>query len=169
MEIYKFELTAADRKATLNFELIEKEYQLFTTAAKNCNMGVSFKRDGKQIKIDNITPMCIYLTLTSVSPLPAPKRTLSAFSRELLRLDKEINLLSDSVYNHTLFNTNSIDASKVNIMSIDDISNVKLLKTMVDLLYTSWIEDEDERKKTIDKIKKIILPYMDLSKPSAKE
>lgn len=160
MEIYKFELTPADRKSTINFEAIEYEYQLFSKAANNCNLGVSFKRDGKQIKIDNITPTCIYLTLTSSSPLLAPRRTLSAFSRELFRLDKKTDLLSNSVYNHTLFNTNSIDTSEVSKTTINDISNAELLKDMVNLLYTPWVEDEEERNTVIDEIKKILLPYM---------
>ncbi len=160
MEIYKFELTPADRKSTIDFESIEQDYRLFSDAANNCNMGVSFRRDGKQIKIDHIAPACICLTLTSTSPLSAPKRTLSAFSRELLRLDKQRGLLSDSVYNHTLFNTSFMDVSETGKISVNDISNAELLKNMVNLLYTPWIENEKERITVIDEIKKILLPYI---------
>lgn len=160
MEIYKFELTPADRKSIIDFEAIEHEYHLFSNAANNCNLGVSFKRDGKQIKIENITPKCICLTLISTSPLSAPRRTLSAFSRELIRLDKKTDLLSDSIYNHTLFNIKNVDVSEISKKSVSDISDVELLKSIVDLLYTPWIEDEKERNTVIYEIKKLLLPYM---------
>lgn len=149
MELYRFKLTPADRKSEINFTSIENQYQLFTTAASNCSQGVSFKRDGKRITIDEIEQQQITITLYSSSPLTSPTRTLSAFSRELLRLDKEYNVLSESVYNHTLFSTEQIKVAIESHNSINDISDSVYLKSFIDLIYSNDYEEELNQIKSI--------------------
>ena len=161
MELYRFKLTPADRKSSLNFKSIDNNYNLFTTAAANCSQGVSFKRDGKKIVIDEINEKYIIITLQSSAPLSSPTRTLSAFSRELLRLDKETKLLENSVYNHTLFNTQQLEITPYEQMTINDISDTVLLKAIIDLLYspTEGIDSEHVSKAKI-KLKEIMLPFI---------
>lgn len=53
-----------------------------------------------------------------------------------------------------------MDVSETGKISVNDISNAELLKNMVNLLYTPWIENEKERITVIDEIKKILLPYI---------
>lgn len=154
MELYRFKLTPADRKSTINFQEIENKYSLFSTASDNCSQGVSFKRDGKKIIINEITSQYMIITLYSVAPLTAPTRTLSAFSRELLRLDKTKNILSDSVYNHTLFSTEQLKPVLTSKKNIEDISDSDYLKAFIDLIYSSDHVEE------LKKIKEILLQYI---------
>lgn len=161
MELYRFRLTPADRKSYLNFKNIDNNYSLFTTAATNCSQGVSFKRDGKKIVIEEITEDYIIITLYSSMPLASPTRTLSAFSRELLRLDKETKLLENSVYNHTLFNSQLLEITPYEQMTIKDISDTVLLKAIIDLLYSPTEEIDSELVRTSkDKLKEVMLPFI---------
>lgn len=160
MENYYFKLTPANRAGKINFKEIEDSFQLFSIAANNCSTGLSFRRDGKKITIIEITDDYLKIILSSSFPLNAPKRTLSAFSRELLRLDQKTHCLSSSIYNHTLFNTEAIEMPASDSMTVDDMSNSQLLKFMVDLLYTPLIESEQVRKQVINSIKEIALPFL---------
>lgn len=161
MEKYKFLLTAANRKAKIDFSKIEEEYSLFTKASSNCNAGVTFKRSGKAIAIEDITSESITLTLSSASALPSPTRTLSAYSRELIRINKETNVLSSSIYNHTLFNTTLIETIREPQGTIDEISDTELLKAITDLLFApSGAYNTNQKRKTINKIKELMLPYI---------
>lgn len=162
MELYRFSLTPSNRKALLNFLEIENQHHLFTTAAHNCTYGVSFKRDGKQIVIDNITEQTIDLTLFSVAPLTAPNRTLSAFSRELLRLDKHKDLLSSAIYNHTLFKTEILpNYLNENIITLEQVSDSEMLKSLVDLIFSTNLQiPPEQRTDAINAIKQIMLPFI---------
>lgn len=161
MELYRFKLTPADRKASLNFLEINNKYNLFTTAAANCSQGVTFRHDGKKITVDEIAENYLIITLSSVMPLASPTRTLSAFSRELLRLDKETALLGSSIYNHTLFNNEPLKITPSEEMSIGDISDTMLLKSIIDLLYSppEGIDQELVRGSK-DKLKEAMLPFI---------
>lgn len=160
MENYYFKLTPANRTSRINFKEIEDSLHLFSMAANGCSAGLSFRRDGKKITIVEIASDYLEIILSSSSPLNSPKRTLSAFSRELLRLDQKINCLSSSIYNHTLFNSELIEMPHSDSMTVDDISDSQLLKFMVDLLYTPLIESERVRKQVVDSIKEIALPFL---------
>ena len=154
MELYRFKLTPADRKSSINLQEIENKYNLFSTAADNCSQGVSFKRDGKKIIINEITSQYMIITLYSAAPLTSPTRTLSAFSRELLRLDKTKNVLSDSVYNHTLFATEQLKPMMTPKNSIEDIADSTYLKAFIDLVYSG------EHVEKLNAIKEILLQYI---------
>lgn len=161
MEFYRFSLSPADRKSTINFKEMEDNHHLLTTAANNCNIGVSFKRDGKKLIIEEITDSTILLTLSAITALHSPARTLSAYSRELIRIDKATCLLSSSIYNHTLFNTQLLDNIPSKKISVDQISDSELLKAIIDLLFSASEKyDLASKSNAINQLKEIMLPYM---------
>ena len=161
MEFYRFKLTAANRKADIDFNILESSHHIFTKAAENCNSGVTFKRDGKKIIVGQITSNYILLTLSSVSTLPSPTRTLSAYSRELFRLEKDNSLLDPLVYNHSLFNTELLETQKSAEKSIENITSPELLKAIIDLLYSPSNDyNTKQKREAISKLKEIMLPFM---------
>lgn len=163
MESYIFKLTAANRKSNTNFETIELEHKLFSKAAKNCSTGITFKRTGKSISINSITTDCITLTLSATSSLSSPTRTLSAFSRELIQLDKDSNLLDDIIYNHSLFRTELLDTIQNCTLSAANISNPELLKAIIDLLFSPSNQyNTVQKKKAISSLKEIMLPFINM-------
>lgn len=158
---YTFILSPANRKNNIEFNYLEDNYKIFTIAANNCNSGVTFRRSEKKIIIEQISQSQINLTLSSATELSSPTRTLSAYSRELIRLDKESSLLDSLIYNHTLFRTELIETVKTSPKSIDNISSAELLKAIVDLLYSSTKNYNTKRKnEAIAKLKEIVLPFM---------
>lgn len=161
MHTYKFTLTPANRKMSVDFKYLEDNYRIFTLAANNCNSGVNFRRSKKKIIIEQITENQIDLILSSATELSSPTRTLSAYSRELIRLDKESSLLDSLIYNHTLFRTELIEIVKTPQKSIDTISSAELLKAIVDLLYSSTKSYNTKQKnEAIAKLKEIMLPFI---------
>ena len=161
MHTYKFTLAPANRKMSVNFKYLEDNNRIFTLAASNCNSGVTFRRSEKKIIIDQIAENQIDLTLSSATELSSPTRTLSAYSRELIRLDKENSLLDSLIYNHTLFRTELIEIVKTRQKSIDTISSAELLKAIVDLLYSSTKSYNTKQKnEAIAKLKEIVLPFI---------
>ncbi len=161
MHTYRFTLAPANRKINVNFKHLEDNYRIFSTAADNCNSGVTFRRAEKKIVVEQITEKQINLTLSSATELPSPTRTLSAYSRELIRLDKESGLLNSLIYNHTLFRTELIETVKAPQKSIDTISYAELLKAIIDLLYSSTKSYNTKQKNdAITKLKEIVLPFM---------
>lgn len=163
MEYYRFRLSPADRKAAINFEEIERNTNLFSVAADNCNQGLSFRQSGKEIEIEEIAPRSITLTLASAAPLANPVRSLSAFSRELLRLDREAGALRGCIYNHTLFSSQALKGLPQNRLSEITISDSELMKAMIDLLFSNapaYKKDMKKRNAAIAEIKNILLPYI---------
>lgn len=161
MEYYRFQLAPANRQSTINYEEIEQRSALFSTAAANCTFGVSFKRDGKKIEIEEIGEKSIILTLSSMIPLKKPSRSLYAFSRELLRLDQD-GLLQASIYNHSLFSIQALENLKQNTSEIT-ISDTQLMKATIDLLFSNslaYTQNPAKREETIAELKKLLLPYI---------
>lgn len=92
---------------------------------------------------------------------------MSAFSRELLRLNTELKkrkyrkIIDDMVYNHSLFRTEMIDKNAAPVQTIGNISSTELIKAIVDLLFSSDTGySTNQKKETIDELKKIMLPYI---------
>lgn len=163
MEYYRFQLLPANRKAGIDFEEIENNTNLFSVAAENCNQGLCFKRTKKEIEIEDISPESITLVLASASPLENAIRSLSGFSRELLRLDKENGTLRDCVYNHTLFRSQALEMLPQNRLSEVTISDSELIKAVIDLLFSNspvYRKDLTKRETTIAGIKELLLPYI---------
>ena len=161
MEHYRFRLMPANRRSSIDFKRLEEETRLFSTAAEHCNVGVGFQRDHKKIIIEEIEPQAITLTFSSLNPLRSASQALSAFSRELLKMDKETKLLQDCIYRHTLFVNQPLKNSISNI-SFSSISDTDLAKAIIDLLFSGslYVQDVDKRRETIDELKRLLLPYM---------
>ena len=158
MTTYMFKSFPANRSCNINLAEIEKQYHLFTTAVDKCNAGITFRKDGKKFSVYAINESSVTLVLTSETELSSPARTMSAFSRELLRLNTELKkekntekIIDDMVYNHSLFRTEMIE----------NISSTELIKSIVDLLFSSDTGySTNQKKETIDELKKIMLPYI---------
>ena len=164
MEKYFFELTPADRKCTLDFTSAEIS-EMFRTAITNCNEGVTFSRSKKRIEILSISPKEIQLVLENndFTPLPSPTRSLSAFSRELVRLDglNKQSLLSTLQYNHTLFHTKLKEVIKPETKTSEQISDVELSKFVIDILFSSdSTYNTSKKNKAILDMKKIMLEFI---------
>ena len=90
MTTYMFKSFPANRSCNINLAEIEKQYHIFTTAVDKCNAGITFRKDGKKFSVYAINESSVTLVLTSETELSSPARTMSAFSRELLRLNTEL-------------------------------------------------------------------------------
>ena len=153
MTTYMFKSFPANRSCNINLAEIEKQYHIFTTAVDKCNAGITFRKDGKKFSVYAINESSVTLVLTSETELSSPARTMSAFSRELLRLN--------TVYNHSLFRTEMIDKNAAPVQTIENISSTELIKAIVDLLFSSDTGySTNQKKETIDELKKIMLPYI---------
>lgn len=159
MENYIFVLTPANRKVTPNYCKLEEKYHIFTIAAQNCNNGITFSRSGKKITIQKIESNQIELILSSDSTLPSPSRSLSAFSRELIRLNEESHCLTDAIYNHTLFQTQLINMKK-DINSTKEITEAELIVAITNLLFKPSNYNSMYRSNTINKLKELMLPFI---------
>ena len=168
MTTYMFKSFPANRSCNINLAEIEKQYHIFTTAVDKCNAGITFRKDGKKFSVYAINESSVTLVLTSETELSSPARTMSAFSRELLRLNTELKkekntekIIDDMVYNHSLFRTEMIDKNAAPVQTIENISSTELIKSIVDLLFSSYTGySTNQKKETIDELKKIMLPYI---------
>lgn len=154
---YTIELVPAKKFCDMNYE---SHAHIFDEACIYINKGLSFTRDGKELSMETITPDKIVVKLKSKSSLTNPVRSISALTRYLTSNYREV--FKNYVYNKTLFSMTLTNTQIINSNSPDDISNEELLKTMIDLLYgytSKSASDTQKRKKAIDEIKKIILPY----------
>ena len=101
MTTYMFKSFPANRSCNINLAEIEKQYHIFTTAVDKCNAGITFRKDGKKFSVYAINESSVTLVLTSETELSSPARTMSAFSRELLRLNTELKKEKKSVDEQT--------------------------------------------------------------------
>lgn len=118
--------------------------------------------------IEQIRRMCDYdltrgnqieLILSYDSILPSPTRSLSAFSRELIRLNEESHCLTDAIYNHTLFQTQLINMKK-DINSTKEITEAELIVAITNLLFKPSNYNSMYRSNTINKLKELMLPFI---------
>ena len=85
------------------------------------------------------------------------------------RLDKAINQLADSVYNHTLFSTEQIDIVPDVEITVNDISDTILVKSIIDLLYSPSEDIKQEQLlSTKKRLKEIMLPFIKNNKMGRK-
>lgn len=159
MENYLFTLTPANRRIHIDFSNLEKQYSIFSLAVQNCNTGKTFSKSGKKIKIELIESKQIKLTLSSISHLSSPTRSLSAFSREIIRLNESLNCVTNAIYNHTLFQTQLTDTI-IESKCIDDINNSELLLAVSELLLSPTKYNSLQGSHTIRQLKEIMLPYI---------
>lgn len=159
MEKYSFILTPSNKKSIIDFAELENKYRIFTSASENCNSGITFSRSGKKITLKKIEPNQITLVLSAISPLSSPTRTLSAFSREIIKLNEKYNCLTDAIYNHTLFNTR-LEAVKKEITTIKEMTDAELIVSITNLIFSPSSYEPIRRENTINRLKEIMLPYI---------
>ena len=153
MTTYMFKSFPANRSCNINLAEIEKQYHIFTTAVDKCNAGITFRKDGKKFSVYAINESSVTLVLTSETELSSPARTMSAFSRELLRLNTELKKEKNT--------EKMIDKNAAPVQTIRNISSTELIKAIVDLLFSSDTGySTNQKKETIDELKKIMLPYI---------
>lgn len=143
MDIKYFELRAANKDCKETFSEIAtrvfKDKPIFEHASNYVNNSGSYKRNGRKLEIIEIKDYSITVKLSSESPLEMASKSLVGFSRELLRVDKELNpdegkrLFRYFIYKSTLFRNTQIDMKEIETERSDEISDVDALKLCVDL------------------------------------
>ena len=164
MQYYYFILTPANKKlmpGDFNFKKVEEETSLFSDSEKMANNG-AFKRDGKKVTIEEITENFIRVKLSCLAPLPNAGRSLSTFSRAIMR-HSSADVLKNCIYYNSLFNCEMIEVME-QAKDNREFSDTEFLKATIDLLFSNSIiytHDPERRKATIDKLKELLLPYME--------
>lgn len=113
MDIIYFELRAANKDCQEKFsDVAKKKYKctpIFEHACNYVNNSSSYKRTGRHLEIIEIADLYIKVKLTSETRLEMASKSLAGFTRELLRIDQEMDPDEDKqlfrlfTYNNTLF------------------------------------------------------------------
>lgn len=162
MDIICFELKAANKNCKDKFsEIAKHKYQgapIFEYACNYVNKSASYKRTGRTLEIIEVKDYSITVKLSSESKLEIASKSLAGFTRELLRIDKELHedeekrLFRFFIYNNTLFKNTQI---LIENESPADMSDVDALKKCVDL-FCSGMTLTKEQSVQSAKIKKQI-------------
>lgn len=165
MDIRYFELKAANKDCKDTFTDIEKKEidgaSIFELARNYVNTSSSYKRNGRSLEIIEIKDYSIIVKLSSENKLEMASKSLVGFTRELLRIDKEINSKEDQqyfknfLYKNTLFKNTQLAAEDVDSTSNREMSDVDALKMCVDLFCNGMTLSKVEAIEA-DKIKKQI-------------
>lgn len=172
MDIKYFELMAANKDSKEKFtDIAKNEYKgtpIFEHACNYVNNSDSYKRSGRQLELLKINDYSITVKLTSESPLEMASKSLVGFTRELLRIDKEMHpdeeeqIFRFLLYNNTLFRNTMIDAGDIEIYRKDELSDVEALKKCVDLFCNNMTVSKAESVKASavkSEIKKLLVEY----------
>ena len=167
-----FELRAANKDCQNKFSDIAKQkyegVSIFTHACNYVNNSDSYKRNGRKLEIISINDFSITVKLSSESPLEMASKSLAGFTRELLRVDKELypneeeRLFRFFLYNNTLFRNAQIDGSLIDLDQDREISDVEALKKCVDLFcngMTATKEEAAQSARMKKEIKKILAQH----------
>lgn len=158
MYLYRFQLSFAKRKTTLNFS---GNQDVMLEAINAINNGIAFKRDGKNFHIEQMTDNRLILKLESKKSLINPSRSISALTRYLTTY--HLDVFGGAIYNKTLFSIELLSQEHCVSTVPEDMSNEDLLKGMIDLLYGCTSASNSEtlsRNKTIQEIKRLVAPYL---------
>lgn len=158
MYVYTLELTPAKKYGAIDYTSFT---EIFNEACRYINKGLSYTRDGKELHMREINTDNLIVILKSTNSLQNPTRSLSALTRFLTT--NYSNIFKEYVYNKTLFSMKLIDTSCIYSNESSHISDEEMLKAIIDLLYAftaKSVSDTQNRKKTIDQIKKLIKPYL---------
>lgn len=167
-----FELRAANKDCQDKFSDIAKQkYEgvpIFTHACNYVNNSGSYKRNGRKLEIISINDFSITVKLSSESPLEMASKSLAGFTRELLRVDKELypneeeRLFHFFLYNNTLFRNAQIDGSSLESEKNREMSDVEALKKCVDLFcngMTATKEEAAQSARMKKEIKRILMEH----------
>lgn len=152
--MYLYNLSVAMANKQFSFEQCPQMLDMIKEAITISNSSFSATRYKRTIEFHNIIDeKHIHLIMKSRDKIN-PTRSLSSLSRAVLNLEKEkgTSFLASCTANGCLFNAVVIEAPKQPI-SIDELSDNLLLKSVIDLVYSS---DENYKQK----LKELMLPFI---------
>ena len=154
MDIRYFELRAANKDCKEKFSDIAKQMYkgvpIFEHACNYVNNSASYKRTGRQLEILEIREYSIRVKLISESKLEMASKSLAGFTRELLRIDQELNpdegkrLFRLFVYNSTLFKNTPIEVEELAKDDSYELSDVEALKKCVEIFCNGMTGSKEE-------------------------
>lgn len=172
METHFIELSPANKECDIDFCRINEESfkgkSIFKYAEDYANASDSFKRTGKKMEILEIRPKTIRIRIISETSLQMVSKSLSGFSRELIRIDGvredegKDRLFADCIYNHSLFKSTIVADVESLEETAENLSNASALKMCVDLFYGDTTKTKEQfkaRQEAKTQIKKILLDY----------
>ena len=165
MGLYRYRLTPADRKPNLYFLEINHSHGLFTTAAKNCSQGVSFKRDGEKAPSMRSPRNISSSPYIPQSPCLPPQGHWPPPAASCCGWISKQGCWKAWFIAIRCFIQSCWKAPPGKQITADDISDAALLKAtfkaIIDLLYsqTEGI-DSDTIQKAKNALKKIMLPFI---------
>ncbi len=139
MNIIYLKLYAANQKCKQSFCNIEKEkykgLSIFKHASEYANQSTGFKRNGRKIEIVQVTDSYIMIKMYSEGKLEMASKAMACFTRELLRVDKEMypdeeyHIFKECMFRDTLFKYQQISETEFWLsfhQEDEEISNRKL-------------------------------------------
>lgn len=172
MDIICFELSAANKDCSKKFTEVAKQLYngvpIFEHACSFVNNSASYRRSGRRLEMIDVQDCHITVKLTSEGKLEMASKSLSGFTRELLRVDRELypeeenHLFGEFLMNSTLFRNVQVDVqNKVNIQ-MSGLSDVEALKLCVELFCnnaTITKAEADCQAKLKQKVKSLLIEY----------
>ena len=172
MDVKYFELRAANKDCNEKISEIAKqkynETPIFEHACNYVNESSSYKRNGRKLEIIEIGDYYLIVKLSSETRLEMASKSLVGFSRELIRVDEQMNPDKDArLFNYFLYNSSLFRNTQVDIKEIDqndtfEMTDVEALKLCVDLFCGSMTVSKEESAKIVgmkEDVKKILIAY----------
>lgn len=172
MDIICFELSAANKACLKKFTEVAKQLYngvpIFEHACSFVNNSASYRRSGRRLELIDVQDYHIIVKLTSEGKLEMASKSLSGFTRELLRVDRELypeeenHLFGEFLMNSTLFRNVQVDVqNKVNIQK-SGLSDVEALKMCVELFCNNATNTKAEagcQAQLKKKVKSLLMEY----------
>lgn len=156
MDIVIFELRPANRGCRDDFTVIAEDSKsadsaagnIFARACEYVNGSASYKRSGRHLELLEIAPEYIRVRLQSESKLEMASKSLAGFSRELLRIDEEINpegqrFFKNMVYGNSLFRNVQVNSGEESGAE-DTMTDADILKRCVDIFCTTATSGKEQ-------------------------
>ena len=180
MDIIYFELRAANKDCLDKFtDVAKKKYKgtpIFEHACNYVNSSTSYKRTGRKLEIIEIADLYLKVKLTSETPLEMASKSLAGFSRELIRVDKEMYPDEDQqlfrlfIYNNTLFKNTQYedeDQFKVDSAEMSDVDALQLCVQVFCNTMTSTKEEAAMNEVTKKQLKEILANFSRMKRLNA--
>lgn len=171
MNVVTFELRAANKDCTDKLTDIAKTLYkgqlLFDYACAYTNSSTSYKKAGRVLEIVEVAEDYLRVRLTSEGKLEMPSKSLAGFSRELLRVDAELNpneddrMFKNFIRASSLFRNIELGETDIQVESTE-MSDVEALKRCVDIFCNTMVSGKDANKlldETKKSIKKLLKGY----------
>lgn len=152
MNVVTFELRAANKDCHDSFTDIAKvRYDgktVFEHACEYANDSRSYKKSGRRLELLLVEKECIRIRLYSEGKLEMPSKSLTGFSRELLRVDAELNpdenkrLFKNFSRGSALFRNMELEETDT-ISDFSVMSDVDALKKCVDIFCNTIVSGKE--------------------------